>query len=83
MLSSLAEGGFVHMEPGGAVTLTPEGKKAAEVCDRQYQRLYPFFLRELGLSAYAAEQSALAALSALPTVCIAALCERSTQLLSD
>lgn len=83
MLSSLAEGGFVHMEPRGAVTLTHEGKKAAEVFDRQYQRLYPFFLHELGLSAYDAEQSALAALSALPAACITALCERSGQLLSD
>lgn len=74
MLSTLAEAGLIHMEPRSAVSLTPTGRAAAEAFDRQYEQVYPFFSEELGLSPYDAEQSAVAALSSLPQVCIEALC---------
>jgi len=74
MLSTMAEAGLIHMEPRSAVSLTPAGRKAAEAFNRQYEQVYSFFSEELGLSAYDAEQSVIAALSSLPQVCIEALC---------
>jgi len=76
MLSTMAEAGLIHMEPRSAVSLTPAGRQVAEAFDCQYELVYPFFLEELGLSPYDAEQSAVAALSSLPQVCIEALCAR-------
>ena len=76
MLSTMADVGLVHMEPRSAVSLTDQGRIAAESYDRQYEQIYPFFSEELGLSPYDAEQSAVAALSSLPQVCIEALCAR-------
>ncbi|MBQ9925222.1 MAG: metal-dependent transcriptional regulator [Clostridia bacterium] len=77
MLTTMAEAGLVHMEPRSAVSLTQQGREAAEGYDRQYELVYPFLSEELGLSTYDAEQSAVAALSSLPRVCIEALCARA------
>ena len=74
MLASLTKMGLVHMEPRSAVTLTEAGTRLAGEFEQQYENLYPFFNRNIGLSGYDAEQSTIAALSSLPQVCIEALC---------
>ncbi len=74
MLASLQKLGLVSMTPRSAVALTEEGERLAAEFACRYERLFPFFSRNVGLSGYDAEQSTIAALSSLPPVCIEALC---------
>ncbi len=65
-LRVLSEKGLINYEPYGVITMTPEGKDAAEEVVRRHEVLDDFFSRILGITPDEAEAAACGMEHALP-----------------
>lgn len=74
MLKTLADMGLIEKEPRQTVKLTQLGWDVSSCYLEQYKRVYPFFKQFANLSAFDAEECALAILGNLSRRCVDSLC---------
>ena len=82
MLKTLADMGLIEKQPRQTVKLTQAGRDISGCYLAQYKQIYPFFKQFANLSAFDAEECALAILGNLSQRCIDSLCmgiENSTR----
>ncbi len=74
MLKVLADMGLVEKQLRQTAKLTPLGRDISACYLEQYKRIYPFFRQFANLSAFDAEECALAILGNLSRRCVDSLC---------